>query len=117
MALNPADWTALAAMISAMMDVIRTGSETYQAFFEARRSDDDAMKKGEALRLALNTYSDAEMISIQSRIETCRNTYIVEPVGEERQACLCQVLNDVKAGNGGTLPDYEWAAMHKKLGC
>lgn len=111
------DWGATAAMVSAMIDVIRLGRESFQEYFARRSSGPDRERKGAELEKALSTYSPAEVGAIVDRINACRDRFIEEGVGEKRKRCLCSVFRDVKDGNGGTLPDPEWQRAYELLGC
>jgi hypothetical protein len=111
------DWGTTAAVISAMIDVIQLGRDSFQDYFARRKAAPDAREKGAALERALSTYSPGEIDAIVDRITACRNRFIDEGIGEKRKRCLCSVFRDVKDGNGGTLPDPEWQRAYDLLGC
>ena len=107
----------LAAVISAMIDVLTIGRESYESYFAKRRTSPDYIQKGEILRDAYQTYSDAELEAIKIRIEGCRERFVKEGAGELRKICFCSVLSDVKVGNGGDIPDPEWEKVYAQLKC
>jgi hypothetical protein len=111
------DWGTTAALISAMIDVIQLGRDSFQAYFERRTKAPDVETKGAELERALSTYSVGEIDAIINRIEKCRDRFIEEGVGENRKRCLCSVFRDVRDGNGGVLPDPEWQRAYEQLGC
>jgi hypothetical protein len=117
MAFDLKEWADIAAIISAMTDVFTTGLETFQYFYEARRSAPDATRRGEILRNAFSTYSDDEIKSIERRLKACRDRFINEGDGPQRRRCFCSVLGDVKDGNGGSIPIPDWDSIYKTLGC
>src|SRR2546425_5637822 len=102
------DWASLAAIISAMIDVVQFGGQTFQAFLKKRREDPKLPERARALEAALSTYSEEEIQAIIDRINACVARFMAEGSGKNRQKCLCSVLRDVKDGNGGTIPDLEW---------
>ena len=68
------------------------------------------------LQQALSTYSDEEVLAINRRLENCRKTFISEGDGEQRATCFCNVLNNVREGNGGEIPDIgNWRRTHGQL--
>lgn len=110
-------WTAIAAMISAMADVITIGRETYETYLRLRRDDPSTAKTAEILAKAFSSYSAEEIAAIEERIKRCRGRFIEEGSGEARRTCFCSVLRDVRDGNGGTFPDPYWEATYANLGC
>lgn len=110
-------FSQLAAVVSAMADVYTVGRATFSEYLERRRAAPNFAAKGQALRTALSTFSDAEVEAIKARIEGCRERFIREGSGASRKVCLCSVLSDVRSGNGGTIPDPEWATAYEMLGC
>jgi hypothetical protein len=111
------DWGTTAAIISAMIDVIQLGRETFSSYFAKYKSDPETQAKGAALEKALSTYTPEEIDAILARIGACRERFIDEGAGKNRQRCLCSVLKDVKDGNGGTIPDPQWNDYYNILGC
>ena len=106
-----------AAVISAMVDVIQLGKETFQEYLSRRQRDPTLAAKEQALANAFSTYSDTEVDAIMERIESCRQRFIDEGSGVPRRNCLCSVLRDVRDGNGGTIPDPEWERNYNQLNC
>lgn len=111
------DWEGLAAMISAMIDVVRLGRDTYAEFVSERREDPELGPKAKGLAAALGTYSQDEVAAIIERIDECRQRFMAEGSGAARTRCICSVLRDVRDGNGGTLPHEDWEAAWDQLGC
>lgn len=111
------DWEGLAAVISAMIDVVRLGRDAYADFLSQRREDPDLGAKANGLAAALGTYSEDEVAAIIERIERCRRRFVAEGSGAARKRCICSVLRDVRDGNGGTLPNEEWEAAWRQLRC
>ena len=111
------DWANLAAIISAMVDVIQLGRDAFGEFFIQRQEDPQLQRKADALAAALSTYSDEETAAIIERIERCRRRFVEEGAGEARRRCICSVLRDVRDGNGGAIPDPEWDRAYRQLRC
>jgi hypothetical protein len=105
----------LSAIVSAMADTYLVGRDTYAAFFARRRAAPDYVDRGRVLQGVYSTYSDGEVEAIRQRIERYRDRFIEEGSGEARRKCLCSVLRDVKAGNGGSIPIPEWDKIFDQL--
>ncbi|MDE0035830.1 MAG: hypothetical protein OXU75_22215 [Deltaproteobacteria bacterium] len=116
MALGPQEYVALAAIISAMVDVYRLGTETFQSYYYRWYESEENVDRARKLQSVLSTYSDAEIKAIKDRIENCRMKFIAEGDGDQRRRCLCSVLYDVKTGDGGNIAD-DWANMYEHLKC
>ena len=114
---DPAILAALAASISAMVDVIRIGKETYEEYYLKRQDDPALQQKIAALQTGFSTYSPEEIEAIEGRLENCRKRFITEGDGGARKTCLCSVLTDVRDGNGGHIPDDEWEEAYQTLNC
>ena len=114
---EPFSLAALAATISAMVDVLRLGKETYEEYFRQRERDPSLAEKVKVLSLTFSTYSSEELDAIKERIENCRRRFIEEGAGDARRRCLCSVLRDVRDGNGGTIPEPEWESAFEQLKC
>lgn len=118
MAMNLQDWANLAAIVSAMAEVYRTGKEEFQAFYERFLKDPQIQRDAERLQQAFSTYDDDEIDEIAERINRCRDRFKEEGSGQARRRCLCSVLRDVKDGNGGSLPDVDhWQGIYEQLKC
>lgn len=115
------DWSEIAAIVSAMVDVIllgkEVGKEAFNDYLGHRRADPSLPRKAAALASAFSTYSPAEVDAINGRIMNCRKHFIDELSGPARRRCLCSVFRDVKEGNGGTIPDPEWERAYEQLNC
>jgi len=62
--------------------------------------------------------SDSEIQELISKIEGCRDRFIAQGGGADRARCLCSIFNEIKAGNGGSLPVIDdWLRMYGQLGC
>lgn len=114
---EPISLATIAATISAMIDLVKFGKETYQDYLEKRKSDPLLESKVEALRKAFSTYSKDEIEAIHERLDNCRKRFIDEGDGKARSRCLCSVLTDVRDGNGGNIPVDEWENAYSTLNC
>lgn len=62
-------------------------------------------------------YSEEQVESMHRRLTGCRDRADTQG-REELGACLCGVMNEAIAGNGGELPDFEgWREMYAHLKC
>lgn len=105
-------YVQVATIMSALAKALDTGLNYYQALKDVET--DPSQIKHDAARLQ-NSYDDDEIESILSRIQGCRDRFIDEGDGVNRARCICSVLNDAKAGNGGIMPIDEWEATYRNL--
>ncbi|WP_288940854.1 hypothetical protein [uncultured Roseovarius sp.] len=70
-----------------------------------------------AAQISLGTYTDVEVREIRRRLEQCNRQFIEVFEGQDRKRCICFVLNQVKDGNGGTIPDPNWQSTYDQLNC
>lgn len=117
MALPLSDWASIAAIVSAMCDVVATGKDTFEVFYRKRLVAPSTAIQAQILSKTFSTYSDDEIDAIRERIDGCRRRFIDEGSGDRRKRCLCSVLTDVKDGNGGAIPVEEWSGIYGQLGC
>ena len=110
------DWTEIAAIVSAMCDVITTGRDTFKAFYEHHINAPDTRRQATVLQHALS-YSAEELEAIKQRLNECRERFIAEGGGQQRTRCICSVLRNVKNGNGGKIPLREWEKAYKAMAC
>jgi hypothetical protein len=115
MPFNLSDWADVAAIVSAISDVIKTGRETFTLFYNQRRASPQINIQAKVLQTTFQTYSDEEIEAIRKRIENCRDKFIQEGSGKQRAICLCSVLSDVKDGNGGEIPIEDWEDLYAQL--
>ena len=117
MAFTLEQWANLAAIVSAMVDVLTIGKESFQRYLNLRMEDPALPELAVVLDAADSTFSDQELDAIKRRIEACRDRFVREGSGEQRKECLCSVLKDVKDGNGGDIPVPDWADAYRQLRC
>lgn len=111
------NWANIASVISAMIDVVQLGRDTFQNYYRDRQKDPALEKKAAGLAAALSAYSDEETAAVLARIDGCRLRFIEEGAGEARRRCMCRVLRDVRDGGGGVLFDPEWEKAYLQLRC
>lgn len=114
------DYASLMATISAMCAVWGVADTVIRGkmFNLAYQRNLNTFKEVELglLQQALSTYNDAEILAINRRMENCSNIFIAEGDGKQRAKCLCNVLNNVREGNGGELPDIDnWRRTYGQL--
>jgi len=117
MALSLKEWADIAAIVSAMSDVLTVGRDTFSGYLRRHRADRNLPVKAAQLQAAFSTYSDDEIEEIANRIRRCRDRFNEEGAGKQRVRCLCSVLRDVKDGNGGQIPVDEWESIYRQLQC
>lgn len=107
----------IAAIVSAMADVVSFGKEQFNYYLGTRSRAPDFEARGKQLQHALQTYSDDEIAAIKERLAHCAAQFIAEGNGKARRTCLCSVLTNVKDGNGGELPFPDWEDLYRQMKC
>ena len=111
------DWASFAAIISAMCDVLNTGRDAFQEFFDKHTKAPDSAVRAASLQKALSTYSEEEKQAILERLQRCRDRFKLEGSGAQRRICFCSVLQDVKDGECGIISDPEWQRTYDQMAC
>ena len=107
-------YVQVATIVSALAKALDTGLDYFQALKDV---ESDPIKLREDAVALQNTYDESEIGAISGRIQGCRDRFLEEGHGENRVRCLCSVLRDASAGNGGTMPIDDWQKMFEKLRC
>jgi hypothetical protein len=110
-------WLEALAGLHALYDVVRFGAD-YATSLVRHRNEPGIRREAEIAASRLSTYSDEEVEELLKRIQGCRDRFIKQGGGKDRARCLCSILDEIKDGNGGTLPDIDsWVDMYKQLQC
>ena len=114
---EPLLWLEALAGLKALFDLLE-GAPDYYERLRAHMRESDTISESKRVSETFSTYSDAEVRAILRRIEGCRNRFIAQGGGADRSQCLCSIFNELRAGNGGTLPLIDdWARMYQLLKC
>lgn len=114
---SPQVWLDVLAWTKALFDAATASVNVYDAY---RRHHDETDTQQEAARVSavFSTFSEEEVASILNRLMGCRDRFVVQGGSKDRASCLCSVLNEVKKGNGGTLPHIDdWKRIYSTLKC
>lgn len=114
---SPLLWLEALAGLKALYDLTE-GAVDYAASLQRHRQEPDTIREASRASVAFSTYSDEEIEATIRRINGCRDRFIAQGGGADRARCLCSIFNEIKAGNGGTLPLIDdWARMYAQLNC
>lgn len=114
---SPLLWLEALAGLKALYDLAE-GAVDYATRFQQHRQEPDTIAEANRASAAFSTYSDEEIQAIIRRINGCRDRFISQGGGADRALCFCSILNEIKAGNGGSLPMIDdWARMYRQLNC
>jgi hypothetical protein len=114
---EPLLWLEALAGLKALFDLLE-GAPDYYERLRAHMRESDTISESKRVSETFSTYSDDEVRAILRRIEGCRNRFIAQGGGADRSQCLCSIFNELRAGNGGTLPMIDdWARMYQLLKC
>ena len=110
-------WLEVLSWTKALFDAITLGADIRKAY-NRHRNERDTMAEADRVSRTFSTYSEEEVQAILDRLQACRDRFIQEGSGPARKRCLCNVFNDVMAGNGGRLPLIDdWERFYHELNC
>ena len=82
------------------------------------RHDPETIQEARRVSAQFQTFSEPEVKSLLDRIQGCRDRFISQGGGTDRARCICSVLNEARAGNGGNLPLIDdWRKIYDQLAC
>lgn len=114
---SPLTWLEALAGVKALYDLAK-GAADYTQRFQYHREEPDTRREARRVSAAYSTYSDREIEELIRKIEGCRDRFISQGSGQDRARCLCSILNEIKDGNGGSLPHIDdWQRMYDELNC
>jgi hypothetical protein len=114
---NPLLWLEALAGMKALFDLVE-GAPDYYRSYTRHREERATIEAARRASLSFSTYSDRELEDLIRRIEGCRDRFIEQNAGQDRSRCLCNILNQIKDGNGGELPEVDaWREMYAQLKC
>ncbi len=114
---SPFTWLEALAGIKALYDLAK-GAADYSLSFQRHKNEPDTIQEARRVSAVYSTYSDREIEEIIRKIEGCRDRFISQGGGQDRARCLCSILNEIKAGNGGRLPHIDdLQRMYDELNC
>lgn len=105
---------ALATQIASIVSAIAASVQLGISYREAEINIDQRMMLQHA-EILTSTYDDEELDALHVRISACRDRFKNEGDGSQRVRCLCSVLKDAIAGNGGVAPIPDWESMYGRL--
>lgn len=115
-------WLETIATVKAIYELTkdipaRFGSldETIAYYKKDPKTRQDAEQAVEKYR---NTYPDDVLKDIAERLRRCDDRFKETNDGEDRVRCICTVLRNTAAGNGGDMPDVsDWPDIFEQLKC
>lgn len=114
---SPEIWLEVLSLTKALFDAVKSGEDVI-ASYRRHRQEQATIQESKRVSAKLSSYSQREVEAILSRLEECRDRFIKQGGGAARSRCVCSVLNEVKAGNGGQLPAIDdWENIYRQLGC
>jgi hypothetical protein len=114
---NPLLWLEALAGLKALYDLAE-GAVDFAASIQRHRQEADTIAEARRISVVFSTYSDREVEELLRKIEGCRDRFITQGSGADRARCLCSIFNEIKYGNGGSLPLLDdWSRMYQQLNC
>ena len=110
-------WLEVLSWIKALVDATTLGADLQKAY-ERHRQESDTIAEARRVSVVFSTYSEEEVQALADRLKGCRDRFIAQGGGAERAKCICSVLNEAMAGNGGRLPHIDdWERFYRELKC
>lgn len=118
--LTPDVWLEILSWVKTLFDLTKSTVDLVdlERTHEKYRRDPETIREAQRVSVQFQTFSDAEVKSLLSRIEGCRDRFISQGGGTDRARCICSVLNEAREGNGGELPLIDdWQKIYAQLSC
>lgn len=110
-------WLEILSLTKALFDAVKSGADVIQSY-QRHRQERDTIQESQRVSRVFTTYSDKELKAIITRLEQCRDRFILQGGGADRARCVCSILDEVRVGNGGELPLIDdWENIYRQLGC
>jgi len=114
---SPELWLEVLSLTKALFDAIKLGEDVLDSY-RKHRQEADTIQESQRVSVVFSTYSEDEVRAILLRLQGCRDRFIAQGGGADRARCVCNVLNEVKEGNGGHLPLIDdWENIYRQLNC
>src|SRR6266852_4034942 len=114
---SPQAWLEVLSWTKALFEATKASIDLF-ATYQKYKSDPETIQESTRVSVMFSTYSEEEVNALASRLDGCRNRFIAQGGGSDRAQCICSVLNEAKAGNGGDLPLIDdWANIYNQLHC
>lgn len=114
---SPSNWLELLSWLKAAYDIISTGGDLYESY-RKHKAEKDTIQEAQRASAVFSTYTDEELEAWAKRIEGCIKRAIEQGGGADRVRCICSVLNEIRIGNGGDLPEIDdWQRIYAQLRC
>lgn len=113
-------WLEILSWVKTLFDLTKSTVDLVdlERTHEKYRRDPETIREAQRVSVQFQTFSDAEVKSLLSRIEGCRDRFISQGGGTDRARCICSVLNEAREGNGGELPLIDdWQKIYAQLSC
>jgi hypothetical protein len=129
-------WIEVLSWIKALFDAAELGDKLYNYYeqqrggpsirrepewvieraYEKYKNSPDTRLEAKRVSIQYSTFSEEEVEAMLKRLKGCRDRFIKQGGGEERVMCICSVLDEVKKGNGGVLPNIDdWKRIYASL--
>jgi hypothetical protein len=114
---SPGTWLEVLAWVKTLFEATKATIDLRETY-EHYRHDRETIRESERVSVVFSTFSEEEVRALVERVQGCRDRFILQGGGAERAKCICSVLNEAKAGNGGDLPFIDdWENIYRQLNC
>ena len=110
-------WLEVLAWTKALFEATKASIDLV-ATYRKYKVDPETIREAARVSAVFSTYSEEEVKALESRLQGCRDRFVAQGGGAERAGCICSVLSEAAAGNGGTLPEIDdWHSIFAQLRC
>lgn len=114
---SPQTWLDVLAWTKALFEATKASIDLV-ATYRKYREDPATIREAFRVSAVYSTYEEGEIQALLKRLQGCRDRFMAQGGGEERTRCLCSVLAEAAAGNGGDLPPIDdWQNIYSQLKC
>jgi hypothetical protein len=114
---SPEIWLEVLAWTKTLFEAT-TATIDLAATYRKHRQERDTIQEAARVSVVFSTYTEGEVQALSTRLQGCRDRFIKQGSGADRANCICSVLNEAAAGNGGTLPLIDdWQNIYSTLRC
>jgi len=110
-------WLDVLALVKTLFEATKASIDLGKTYAKYR-NDRETQQESRRVSVVFSTFSEEEVQALADRLRGCRDRFVEQGSGTDRARCICSVLNEVVAANGGTLPAIDdWQNIYFQLGC
>lgn len=117
MVASASSWLRLLATVKAVSSAVMDEAD-FQHELAHWTSDGETIQESQRVSADFLDYTDEQVRVMASRLQACLDQTVQRASPDQRAECICGILNEVRIGNGGHLPQIDdWQDVYRQLGC